>query len=87
MRMTRFYSGLVAVFAGAMLALAVMFTATLSTRTARAAEWVCPDPPENCAFLQCFHRLNGAHDCKYMAIENGASCSATPPCEQKPILD
>ena len=86
MRLNRFRSGLVAVCAGAMLALTVMFTITLSTQTVRA-EWVCPPPPENCGFLQCFHRLNGAHDCKYMAIENGADCSATPPCEDKPILD
>lgn len=91
MRITRFRSGLVAVFAGAMLALAVMFTTvTLSTQAVRAEEggtWKCPPPPPGCNFLECFHRLNGAHDCKYMAFENGANCSATPACEWVPLLD
>jgi hypothetical protein len=90
MRMTKFRSGLVAVFAGAMLALAVMFTTvSLSTQTVRAegGVWKCPPPPPGCNFLECFHRLNGAHDCKYMAFENGANCASTDQCEWTPLLD
>ena len=92
MRTSTFRKGLVAAFGGSMLALVVMLaTTTFFTTSVRAEEgggtWKCPPPPEGCSFLQCFHRLNGAHDCKYMAITNGANCSATPECEWVPLLE
>jgi len=90
MTTSSFRNGLAAAFTGAVLALVVLvITATLFTKSARAeeGEWTCPPPPAGCGFLTCFHNGTGGHVCKYMAIENGANCSASPDCEYKPWIE
>jgi hypothetical protein len=90
MRKSNLRNALVSAFTGAVLALAVMFTANIVTKKVRAdegGEWTCPPAPAGCAFDRCFHNGTGGHECKYIAIENGANCSSSSACEWNPGLN
>ncbi len=91
MRKPNLRNALSPVFAGIVLALAVMFSANVLTTQVRAeipddgSGYWCPGaPPPGCNHFGCFTRGDGVTKCKFIAYENGADCTSTQNCVRSP---
>lgn len=91
MKKSNILSALFSAFAGAMLALVVMFSANAFTTQVRAeppddgADYWCPGaPPPGCNPFGCLVRYDGSKLCKFIAQENGADCTTNQTCVKSP---
>jgi hypothetical protein len=90
MKKSNVRSALLSAFAGAMLALAVLFSGSASIPRVQAEppggdnDYWCPNPPPGCNFWACQSMPNDRKLCKFVAYTNGVNCSSEMNCIRKP---